>query len=60
MSKDEAKWAYWSKQIEGWQSSGLWRNAYCKREGLKPTTLLIWDGPGMWLGARRLHCGRFI
>ena len=38
MAKDEAKWAYWTKQIKGWQASGLTRSAYCQREGLKPTT----------------------
>lgn len=42
MAKDEAKWAYWSKQITAWQASGLSRNAYCKREALKPTTLDYW------------------
>ena len=42
MAKDEAKWAYWTKQIKEWQASGLSRNAYCKREGLKPTTFDYW------------------
>ena len=42
MAKDEAKWAYWTKQIKDWQASGLSRNAYCKREGLKPTTFDYW------------------
>ena len=42
MAKDEAKWAYWTKQIKDWRSSGLSRNAYCKREGLKPTTFDYW------------------
>ena len=42
MAKDEAKWAYWAKQIEGWRVSGLSRNAYCQREGLKPTTFDYW------------------
>jgi hypothetical protein len=27
MARDEAKWAYWSKQINEWQASGLSRNA---------------------------------
>ena len=42
MAKDEAKWAYWTKQIKEWQASGLLRNAYCKHEGLKPTTFDYW------------------
>ena len=42
MAKDEAKWAYWTKQVKDWRSSGLSRNAYCKREGLKPTTFDYW------------------
>ena len=42
MARDEAKWAYWTKQIEEWQASGLSRNAYCKREGVKPTTFDYW------------------
>lgn len=42
MAKDEAKWAYWTKQIKQWQASGLSRNAYCEREGLKPTTFDYW------------------
>ena len=42
MAKDEAKWAYWAKQVKDWRSSGLSRNAYCKREGLKPTTFDYW------------------
>ncbi len=42
MAKDEAKWAYWTKQIKGWQASGLTRSAYCQREGLKPTTFDYW------------------
>ena len=42
LQKDEAKWAYWTKQIEGWRASGLSRNAYCQREGLKPTTFDYW------------------
>ena len=42
MVKDEAKWAYWTKVINGWRASGLTRSAYCQREGLKPTTLDYW------------------
>jgi hypothetical protein len=42
MARDEAKWAYWTKQIQEWQASGLSRNAYCHREGLKPTTFDYW------------------
>ena len=42
MAKDEAKWAYWEKQVKDWRSSGLSRNAYCQREGLKPTTFDYW------------------
>ena len=42
MEKDEAKWAYWTKQVKDWRSSGLSRNAYCQREGLKPTTFDYW------------------
>ncbi len=42
MAKDEAKWAYWTKQIKSWQASGLTRSAYCQREGLKPTTFDYW------------------
>lgn len=42
MAKDEAKWAYWTKHINDWQASGLSRNAYCRREGLKPTTFDYW------------------
>ena len=38
MAKDEAKWAYWEKHIKAWHTSGLSRQAYCQREGLKPTT----------------------
>lgn len=42
MAKDEAKWAYWEKHIKAWRMSGLSRNAYCQREGLKPTTFDYW------------------
>lgn len=42
MVKDEAKWAYWEKHIKAWRTSGLSRNAYCQREGLKPTTFDYW------------------
>ena len=49
MAKDEAKWAYWEKQVKDWRSSGLSRNAYCQREGLKPTTFDYWR-PLMALG----------
>ena len=42
MAKDEAKWAYWGKHIKAWRTSGLSRNAYCQREGLKPTTFDYW------------------
>ena len=42
MARDEAKWSYWTKQIKDWQASGLSRNAYCEREGLKPTTFDYW------------------
>ena len=42
MAKDEAKWAYWTKVIDDWRASGLTRNAYCQREGLKPTTFDYW------------------
>jgi hypothetical protein len=42
VARDEAKWVYWTKQIKDWQASGLSRNAYCKREGLKPTTFDYW------------------
>ena len=42
MAKDEAKWAYWEKPIKAWRTSGLSRNAYCQREGLKPTTFDYW------------------
>lgn len=42
MAKDEAKWAYWEKHIKAWRTSGLSRNAYCRREGLKPTTFDYW------------------
>ena len=42
MAKDEAKWAYWEKHIKAWRTSGLSRNAYCQREGLKPTTFDYW------------------
>lgn len=42
MAKDEAKWAYWTKQVKGWQASGLTRSAYCQRERLKPTTFDYW------------------
>ena len=28
--------------INDWRASGLTRNAYCKREGLKPTTFDYW------------------
>ena len=42
MVKDESKWAYWEKHIKAWRTSGLSRNAYCQREGLKPTTFDYW------------------
>jgi hypothetical protein len=42
MARDEAKWAYWTKRIKEWQASGLSRNAFCEREGLKPTTFDYW------------------
>ena len=42
MAKDEAKWVYWEKHIKAWRTSGLSRQAYCQREGLKPTTLDYW------------------
>ena len=42
MVKDEAKWAYWEKHIKSWRTSGLSRNAYCPREGLKPTPFDYW------------------
>ena len=42
MVRDEAKWAYWEKHIKAWRTSGLSRNAYCQREGLKPTTFDYW------------------
>ena len=42
MAKDEAKWAYWTQHIKAWRTSGLSRNGYCQREGLKPTTFDYW------------------
>ena len=42
MAKDEAKWTYWEQHIKAWRASGLSRNAYCQREGLKPTTFDYW------------------
>lgn len=42
MARDEAKWAYWTKQIKDWQASGLTRSAYCQREELKPITFDYW------------------
>lgn len=42
MAKDEAKWAYWKQHVKAWRRSGLSRNAYCQREGLKPTTFDYW------------------
>ncbi|MDQ3260672.1 MAG: hypothetical protein M3Q00_07800 [Pseudomonadota bacterium] len=42
MAKDDAKWAYWTKQINDWRASGLTRSAYCQREGLKPTAFDYW------------------
>lgn len=42
MAKDEAKWAYWGQHVKAWRLSGLSRNAYCQREGLKPTTFDYW------------------
>ena len=42
MGRDEAKWAHWAKVIQAWRVSGLTRNAYCRREGIKPSTLDYW------------------
>ena len=42
MARDEAKWAHWNKVIQAWSASGLTRNAYCRREGIKPSTLDYW------------------
>ena len=41
MAKDEARWAYWTQQIKGWQARGLSRNEYCQHEGSKLSILLI-------------------
>ena len=42
MVRDESKWAHWSKVIHDWRASGLTRNAYCQREGIKATTFDYW------------------
>ena len=42
MARDEAKWAHWAKVIQAWRASGLTRNTYCRREGIKPSTLDYW------------------
>ena len=42
MARDEAKWAHWAQVIHDWRASGLTRNAYCRREGTKPSTLDYW------------------
>ena len=42
MARDEAKWAYWTEVIHEWRASGLTRKAYCRREGIKPSTLDYW------------------
>ena len=42
MARDEAKWAHWTKVINDFRGSGLTRNAYCRREGIKPSTLDYW------------------
>jgi len=34
--------AYWSKQIEGWQRSGLNQGAYCRQHGLSQSSLSYW------------------
>ena len=42
MARDEAKWAHWTRVLNDWRASGLTRNAYCRREGIKPSTLDYW------------------
>ena len=42
MVRDEVKWAHWTKVINDFRGSGLTRNAYCQREGIKATTLDYW------------------
>ena len=42
MARDEAKWAHWTKVINDFRGSGLTRNAYCQREGIKATTFDYW------------------
>ena len=42
MARDEAKWAHWTRVLHDWRVSGLTRNAYCRREGIKPSTLDYW------------------
>ena len=42
MTRDEGKWAHWAQVIHEWHASGLTRNVYCRREGIKPSTLHYW------------------
>jgi hypothetical protein len=39
---DEAKWQYWTKQINAWKASGISQRAYCEREGHKFPTFDYW------------------
>ena len=42
MARDEAKWAHWTKVVNDFRGSGLTRNSYCQREGIKATTFDYW------------------
>jgi hypothetical protein len=42
MAIDNAKLAYWNKQVAAWRASGLSCGAFCEREALKLTTFDYW------------------
>lgn len=42
------KFAYWRGHVEGWRSSGLTQQAYCREQGISKNTLCYW--------VRRLAC----
>jgi hypothetical protein len=42
VAQDQAKRAYWSKHVAAWRASGLSVSAFCRREGLKPSSFDYW------------------